>query len=106
VRRRHDHDRANDVGRVELPYAIGKKSPSAATDWKWQFVFPASRICRDPRFGPPSRYHLHESVVQTGPGLSEGRFQRTEIANARRTARDFEDRSVKGDDLPERQVAH
>ena len=20
--------------------------------------------CRDPRFGPPSRYHLHESVVQ------------------------------------------
>jgi integrase len=28
------------------------------------FVFPASRICRDPRFGPPSRYHLHESVVQ------------------------------------------
>ena len=23
-----------------------------------------ARICRDPRFGPPSRYHLHESVVQ------------------------------------------
>ena len=22
------------------------------------------RVCRDPRFGPPSRYHLHESVVQ------------------------------------------
>ena len=20
--------------------------------------------CRDPQFGPPSRYHLHESVVQ------------------------------------------
>jgi site-specific recombinase XerD len=25
---------------------------------------PASRVCRDPRFGPPTRYHLHESVVQ------------------------------------------
>jgi integrase len=24
----------------------------------------AWRICRDPRYGPPSRYHLHESVVQ------------------------------------------
>jgi hypothetical protein len=26
--------------------------------------FPAGRICRDPRFGPPTRFHLHESVVQ------------------------------------------
>jgi len=30
----------------------------------WQFVFPAARICTDPRWGPPSRYHLHESAVQ------------------------------------------
>src|SRR5207247_2135364 len=30
----------------------------------WQFVFPASRICRDPGWGPRSRFHLHESVVQ------------------------------------------
>jgi site-specific recombinase XerD len=27
-------------------------------------VFPAARICRDPRWGPPSRFHLHESAVQ------------------------------------------
>ena len=27
-------------------------------------MFPAGRICRDPRFGAPSRYHLHEFVVQ------------------------------------------
>ena len=27
-------------------------------------MFPAARICRDERFGPPSRYHLHESAVQ------------------------------------------
>jgi integrase len=47
-----------------LPFAVARKSPSAATDWRWQFVFPAARICRDPRFGPPSRYHLHESGVQ------------------------------------------
>jgi integrase len=30
----------------------------------WQFVFPAGRICRDERLGPPTRYHLHESVIQ------------------------------------------
>jgi integrase len=27
-------------------------------------VFPAVRICRDPRFGEPQRFHLHESVLQ------------------------------------------
>ena len=27
-------------------------------------MFPAARICRDPRWGPPSRYHLHESAVE------------------------------------------
>jgi site-specific recombinase XerD len=27
-------------------------------------VFPAGRLCRDPRFGPPTRYHLHESAIQ------------------------------------------
>ena len=29
-----------------------------------QQVFPASKICRDPRFGEPQRYHIHESVLQ------------------------------------------
>ena len=29
-----------------------------------QFIFPASRVCTDPRWGPPTRFHLHESVVQ------------------------------------------
>jgi integron integrase len=64
VRRRHATDCANGVGRVVLPFAVARKYRSAAADWRWQFVFPASRICRDSRFGPPSRYHLHESAVQ------------------------------------------
>jgi integron integrase len=64
VRRQHQRDLADGLGRVTLPAALDRKYPNAATDWSWQFVFPAGRICRDPRFGPPSRYHLHESVVQ------------------------------------------
>ena len=64
VRRLHDADLARGFGRVVLPFALDRKFPSAPTDWKWQFVFPATRMCRDPRFGPPSRYHLHESVMQ------------------------------------------
>lgn len=64
VRRVHTADCANGYGRVVLPFAVARKYPSGATDWSWQFVFPAARICRDPRFGAPSRYHLHESAVQ------------------------------------------
>ena len=64
VRRIHEADLARGFGRVVLPFALDRKFPNAATEWRWQFVFPAGRMCRDPRFGPPSRYHLHESVVQ------------------------------------------
>jgi integron integrase len=64
VRRIHEADLARGFGRVVLPFAVGRKFPTAASEWRWQFVFPAARICRDPRWGAPSRYHLHESVIQ------------------------------------------
>ena len=64
VRRVHTRDLACGFGRVVLPEAIVRKYPTAAVQWGWQFVFPAARMCRDPRWGPPSRYHQHESVVQ------------------------------------------
>jgi integron integrase len=66
VRQLHDADLNWGGGRVVLPDALERKYPRAATEWGWQFLFPASRICRDPRWGPPSRFHLHESAVQKG----------------------------------------
>jgi integrase len=60
----HQSDLAVGLGRVVLPDALDRKYPHAVTEWRWQFVFPASRICRDPRYGPASRYHLHESAIQ------------------------------------------
>src|SRR5712691_3560155 len=64
VRRLHEADLARGFGRAVLPFALDRKFPNAPTEWRWQFVFPAGRICRDPRYGSPSRYHLHKSVVQ------------------------------------------
>lgn len=64
VKRQHEADLARGFGRVVLPFALDRKYPNAATEWGWQFVFPASRVCTDPRWGPPTRFHLHESVVQ------------------------------------------
>lgn len=64
VKRMHEGDAARGAGRAVLPFALERKYPQAGAEWGWQFVFPASRICRDPRWGPPSRYHMHETVVQ------------------------------------------
>jgi integron integrase len=64
VWRQHERDLAHGDGRVVLPFALDRKYPGAGTAWSWQFVFPAARICRDPRWGPPSRFHLHESAAQ------------------------------------------
>jgi hypothetical protein len=60
----NQRDLLRAFGRVVLPAALERKYPNAATEWSWQFVFPATRIRRDPRFGPPSRYHVDELVIQ------------------------------------------
>jgi len=64
VRRLHERDVKAGLGRVQLPHALAHKYPTANREWGWQWVFPASKICNDPRFGSPQRYHLHESVLQ------------------------------------------
>jgi integron integrase len=64
VRQVHVRDLRAGFGRVVLPDALTRKYPNAAAEWSWQFVFPAARICRDSRWGPPTRFHVHESVIQ------------------------------------------
>ena len=49
VRRLHQADLARGLGRVVLPFALDRKYPNAAAEWRWQFVFPAGRICRNTR---------------------------------------------------------
>jgi integron integrase len=64
VREVHRRDLASGFGRAVLPDALDRKYPSASTERGWQFVFPAGRLCRDPVYGPASRFHLHESAIQ------------------------------------------
>jgi integron integrase len=52
------------VAAVHLPDALARKYPNASTEWAWQWVFPASDLCLDPRTGIRARFHLHESVLQ------------------------------------------
>lgn len=64
VREQHREDVRRGAGFVELPYALGIKYPSAATEWAWQWVFPATRFYIDRDSGQTRRHHLHESVLQ------------------------------------------
>jgi integron integrase len=64
VRRTFEADQQDDVGGVALPSGLARKYPNASRQWAWQFVFPAGRVCRDERWGGPTRFHLHESAVQ------------------------------------------
>ena len=57
-------DRAAGYGTVHLPYALARKYPNAPSEWGWQYVFPSSRIARDPRTGAMRRHHIDESAVQ------------------------------------------
>jgi integrase len=54
--------------------AQDREYPNAGTEWTWQFVFPAAPICRDPPWGRPNRYHLHESVIQRGVAAAARRL--------------------------------
>ena len=60
----HDKDVADGFGVVWLPNALARKYPSAAKDWGWQYVFPASKRSQDPRSGHVRRHHMDESSLQ------------------------------------------
>jgi len=64
VRRQHQRDLATGGGWVALPDALDRKYPKAGGSWPWQWVFPASRLHRDPATGRMLRHHRHPSTVQ------------------------------------------
>ena len=64
VKALHLRDLAAGAGWVELPGGLDAKYPRAASEWAWQWVFPARRRYRDPVSGRIRRHHLHQSAVQ------------------------------------------
>jgi len=63
VRHIHQQDVTEGYGSVYLPFALAQKYPNAAKEWRWQYVFPATRLSIDPRSGIRRRHHLNESVM-------------------------------------------
>lgn len=63
VRLQHEADLRAGMGSVHLPGALGRKYPSAAREWRWQYVFPARSVLTDPRTGERRRHHVDEATV-------------------------------------------
>jgi integrase len=63
VNRLHEQDKEEGFGNVYLPDALSRKYPNAAGELTWQYLFPASKIGKDPRSGILRRHHLHASAL-------------------------------------------
>jgi integron integrase len=64
VRQVHEEDLLKGYGDVYLPYALERKYPNAASEWVWQWVFPADKLLVDPRSGKVRRHHTSEDMLQ------------------------------------------
>jgi integron integrase len=64
VRRLHTGDLRRGCGAVELPHALLRKNPAAATHFAWQWLFPAARVHYHAATDTRRRHHLHETAIQ------------------------------------------
>ena len=64
VKELQEDDRRRGRGWAPLPGALHRKDPRAGYHLGWQFLFPSSRLSRDPATGRTGRYHLHTTAMQ------------------------------------------
>src|SRR6476659_3992005 len=64
VRRLHGRDVQRGGGYVALPGAFDRKSPKASRDWRWTWLFPASRQYVDGATGQRRRHHVFDTTIQ------------------------------------------
>ncbi len=65
----HDDDLSKGYGSAPLPSALERKYPNASREWKWQYVFPASKRTLHPHTGIVCRGHadpggLYKAIKQ------------------------------------------
>jgi integrase len=59
----HAQDLEEGYAEVYMPDALNRKCPSAARETAWQFLFPSSRVGKDPRSAIIRRHHLHPTAL-------------------------------------------
>lgn len=64
VRILHQQDLSNGLGQTYLPESINRKWKNAASEFKWQYLFPSHKISIDPRSGARRRHHRSKDFIQ------------------------------------------
>jgi len=64
VRKINEKDLSDGWGAIQLPYALERKYPNAASDWSWQWVFPQKYRWIDNKTGKQGRHHIDASIIQ------------------------------------------
>ena len=60
----HEQDLRNNLGHVNLSFALARKYPNADREWAWQYVFPSKSLSKNPRSGKIGRHHVSPSSLQ------------------------------------------
>lgn len=69
LRRDYEEQRREGLGEVFLPEEVSFRMAHEAAEWRWQWVFPATRL-HVPEEGAMRRHHLHETAVQRAFALA------------------------------------
>jgi len=64
ARRIHTKDLAAGNGSTYLPNALVRKFPNAATEFAWQWVFPARKTHYNEELQETKRWHIHHTALQ------------------------------------------
>jgi len=64
VRQMHEQDMLNGSCGAFIPLSLSRKYPNAEKEFRWQYLFPATRLAQDPRSGKLRRHHIHQTAVQ------------------------------------------
>lgn len=60
----HQEDLDAGFGEALIPDALARKLGAATRSWKWQFVFPATRLATDYTSTTLRRHHVHQTALQ------------------------------------------
>jgi integron integrase len=64
VKKLYETDLKNNTTGVYIWPGFDRKSPNAAKEWIWQYVFPAHKLSVDPRGANIRRHHIYPSTIQ------------------------------------------
>ena len=59
----HHKDLKDGYGSVYMPYLYEKKFPKAKMETMWQYLFPMTKVSKDPRSGTLRRHHIHPKTL-------------------------------------------